>query len=94
MPTGLPPSYQVAIKPVAQASRLCRRRLKPAATRNSFLKATPDKITRSRTHLPGRPDELAVPGRSWSDMPGAKQESKKIGVIPQNKGVLAEEGHY
>jgi len=27
-------------------------------------------------------------------MPGSKEGSKKIGVITQNKGVLAEEGHY
>jgi len=33
-------SYQVAIKPVAPASRLCRRRLKPAATINGSLNAT------------------------------------------------------
>ena len=32
--------YQVAIKPVAQASRLCRRRLNPAATKNISLIAT------------------------------------------------------
>jgi hypothetical protein len=31
---------------------------------------------------------------SVSSMPGAKQGAKKIGVIKQNKGVLAEEGHY
>ena len=33
-------SYQVAIKPVAQASRLCRRRLKLAPTPKSSLEAT------------------------------------------------------
>jgi hypothetical protein len=32
--------YQVAIKQVAQASRLCKRRLKPAATKNISLIAT------------------------------------------------------
>jgi hypothetical protein len=33
-------SYQVAIKQVAQTSRLCKRRLKPAATKNISLIAT------------------------------------------------------
>jgi hypothetical protein len=37
---------------------------------------------------------LAGPGRSWSDMPGAKEGEKKIAFITQNKGVLAEEGRF
>jgi len=60
MPAGPPPSDQIVIKQVAQASRLCRRRLSPEVTKNSFFKATPQKTTRSRPHLLGRAGSLVV----------------------------------
>jgi hypothetical protein len=45
---------QFFLRSVAQASRLCRRRLKPAATKNTFLIATPHQVREKKETLPVR----------------------------------------